>query len=196
MSECVLCDIVAGSDAAARVRDDGATLAFIPLPPATEGHVLLVPKRHARNLFDISHGDLAAVAAAAKELALWQRERLGCIGVSMFLTNEADGFQSVFHYYVHVVRRTYVWCEASPDPRRLRRGDVVVIQGPAGTGHLVMKRLVALEGDRCDEWECGDGMVPRQHGLVLSDNRARRGDSRDHGPIPLGRVVARVLRGP
>ena len=105
MSECVLCDIVAGSEAAARIRDDGTTLAFIALPPATEGHVLLVPKRHTRNLFDISRGDLAAVAAAAKQLALRQRERLGCIGVSMSSANEADGFQSMFHYYVHVVPR-------------------------------------------------------------------------------------------
>lgn len=105
VSECVFCDIVADGEAAARVREDGMTVAFIPLQPATDGHVLVVPKRHARNLFDIQHEDLAAVAAAAKEISLWQRERLRCTGVSVFQANESDGFQSVFHYHVHVVPR-------------------------------------------------------------------------------------------
>lgn len=105
VGECVFCDIVAGSEAATRVREDAATLAFIPLQPATDGHVLVVPKRHSRNLFDVQRDDLAAVAAAAKEIALCQRERLRCSGVTVVQANEEDGFQSVFHYHVHVVPR-------------------------------------------------------------------------------------------
>ncbi len=104
IGECVFCDIVAGSEAAT-VREDGATLAFISLQPATDGHVLVIPKRHSRNLFDIPREDLAAVAAAVKEIARWQRERLRCTGVTVVQANEADGFQSVFHYHVHVVPR-------------------------------------------------------------------------------------------
>ncbi len=104
VSECVFCEIVAGSEAAT-VREDESTLAFISLQPATDGHVLVIPKRHSRNIFDIPPQDLTAVATAAKEVALWQRERLRCTGVSVVQANEADGFQSVFHYHVHVVPR-------------------------------------------------------------------------------------------
>lgn len=89
---------------------------------------------------------------------------------------------------------TVVWCEAHPEPERLRRGDIVVIQGPGGPTHLVVKRLVALPGDSREAWECGPGSVPERHCLIVSENRARRGDSREHGPIPLDRVVARVIR--
>lgn len=105
VDECVFCEIVAGTAAAAKVREDDRTLAFIPLQPATDGHVLVVPKRHSRNLFDVPREDLAAVAAAVKEIAHWQRERLSCTGVTVVQANESDGFQSVFHYHVHVVPR-------------------------------------------------------------------------------------------
>jgi len=80
-------------------------LCFIPREPATEGHVLVVPKRHARNLFDIGADDLQAVILAAKDIATLQRERLRCEGVSLYQANEAAGFQTVFHFHLHVVPR-------------------------------------------------------------------------------------------
>lgn len=86
-----------------------------------------------------------------------------------------------------------VWCEVSSQGSRLRRGEVVVIRGSGGPEHLVLKRLVALAGDPCEPWECGPGAVPTNSCLVLSDNRQRRGDSREYGAIPLAHVVARVL---
>lgn len=87
------------------LREDERTLSFLTVEPATAGHTLVIPKRHARNLFDIDPADLAAVATASREIALWQRERLGCAGVTVYQANEPAGFQSVFHYHVHVVPR-------------------------------------------------------------------------------------------
>jgi diadenosine tetraphosphate (Ap4A) HIT family hydrolase/8-oxo-dGTP pyrophosphatase MutT (NUDIX family) len=104
-ADCVFCRIVAGQEPSAIVRSDERTIAFLTIEPATEGHVLVVPRRHARNVFDIEAIDLQAVARAAQEIAIWQRERLGCAGVTLFQANEPAGFQSVFHYHVHVVPR-------------------------------------------------------------------------------------------
>lgn len=105
VAECLFCRIVSGDVPSAILRSDESTVAFMTIQPATEGHVLVVPRRHARNLFDVEARDLQAVARAAQEIALWQRERLGCAGVSLFQANEPAGFQSVFHYHVHVVPR-------------------------------------------------------------------------------------------
>jgi diadenosine tetraphosphate (Ap4A) HIT family hydrolase/8-oxo-dGTP pyrophosphatase MutT (NUDIX family) len=104
-ADCVFCGIVAGQEPSAIVRSDERTIAFLTIQPATEGHVLVVPRRHARNVFDIEAIDLQAVARAAQEIALWQRQRLGCAGVTLFQANEPIGFQTVFHYHVHVVPR-------------------------------------------------------------------------------------------
>ncbi|MGH2378430.1 MAG: HIT family protein [Candidatus Limnocylindria bacterium] len=102
---CVFCGIVARDLPATVVREDEKTLAFLTVEPATEGHTLVIPKRHSRNLFDVGLTDLAAVAAAAQEVALWQREQLECAGVTLYQANEPAGFQTVFHYHVHVVPR-------------------------------------------------------------------------------------------
>jgi histidine triad (HIT) family protein len=103
--DCVFCGIVAGTLPTAKVMEDEAALAFIPLAPATEGHTLVVPKRHSRNIFDIASADLERVIVMAKSVALRQRERLGCAGVSLFQANEPAGFQTVFHFHLHVVPR-------------------------------------------------------------------------------------------
>ncbi|HLQ04792.1 MAG TPA: HIT domain-containing protein [Verrucomicrobiae bacterium] len=103
--DCVFCGIVAGRVPTAKVMEDEATLAFIPLAPATEGHTLVVPKRHSRNIFDIASADLERTILMTKSIALRQRERLGCAGVSLFQANEPAGFQTVFHFHLHVVPR-------------------------------------------------------------------------------------------
>jgi histidine triad (HIT) family protein len=102
---CAFCGIVAGSLPTAKVAEDETTLAFLTIAPATEGHALVIPKHHSRNIFDIPDGDLAAVMRMAKSVAQRQRERLRCEGVSLYQANEPAGFQTVFHFHVHVVPR-------------------------------------------------------------------------------------------
>ena len=104
-ASCIFCRIVAGEAESARVYEDERVLAFLNIAPATDGHTLVIPKRHARNIFDIAPADLAAVASIAKQVAQWQRERLPCDGVTLFQSNEEAGWQTVFHYHVHVVPR-------------------------------------------------------------------------------------------
>lgn len=122
----MFCRIVAGDEPAAIVRSDERIVAFLAVEPATEGHALVIPRRHARNVFDIDRADLEAVSRASREIALWQRDRLGCSGVSLFQANESAGFQTVFHYHIHVVPR-YPGDEVAPawkDRRRWSYGDL------------------------------------------------------------------------
>ena len=102
---CVFCRIVEGSLPSATVAEDPSTLAFIAREPAAEGHVLVIPKRHSRNLLDIPDEDLTRVILMAKTIAQRQRARLRCEGVSLFQANEPAGFQTVFHFHLHVVPR-------------------------------------------------------------------------------------------
>jgi histidine triad (HIT) family protein len=104
-SDCIFCRIVHGEAESAKVIEDEHTLAFIARPPAVDGHTLVVPKRHSRNIFDIAPRDLAAVILTVKHVAERQRARLGCEGVSLYQANEPAGFQTVFHFHVHVLPR-------------------------------------------------------------------------------------------
>lgn len=162
--DCVFCGIAARVEPAAVVRNDERTVTFLTPEPATEGHALVISRRHARDLFEIDHGDLEAVARAAKEIALWQRERLGCSGISVYQANGASGFQTVFHYHVHIVpryagdivrpawkdlqRRSFA--ELDVVARRLRGGreldDLPETRG--GSTHALGAAVVLVDGAR------------------------------------------------
>ena len=59
--DCIFCAIVAGHAPAHRVYEDDRILIFMDLFPAHEGHTLIIPKRHGKNLFEVHSEDLAAV---------------------------------------------------------------------------------------------------------------------------------------
>jgi histidine triad (HIT) family protein len=112
-SDCIFCKIVAGEIPAQIVDEDERTVAFMDINPATRGHALVVPRRHARDLFEISEEDLQATALAAQRLARRAHERLGADGVNLLNSRGAAAWQTVFHFHMHVIPRYH------DDPLRL-----------------------------------------------------------------------------
>jgi histidine triad (HIT) family protein len=102
---CIFCAIVTGEQPAHLVDEDDDTIAFLDILPWTQGHTLVVPRRHSRNLYEIDDDDLRAASVAAKRLAGRMRERLDCDGVNLLNSSEAAANQEVFHFHVHVLPR-------------------------------------------------------------------------------------------
>jgi histidine triad (HIT) family protein len=103
--DCIFCKIVAGELPATVVDEDERTVAFMDINPATRGHVLVVPREHSRNVFDVAEEDLAACALTAQRVARRQREKLGTDGVNLLNSSEPVAWQTVFHFHVHVIPR-------------------------------------------------------------------------------------------
>jgi histidine triad (HIT) family protein len=103
--DCLFCKIVAGELPATIVADDERTIAFMDINPATRGHALVIPRAHARDLYDVDPEDLAAVAVAAQRLATRVRDNLGADGVNLLNSSGAAAWQTVFHFHVHVIPR-------------------------------------------------------------------------------------------
>jgi histidine triad (HIT) family protein len=103
--DCLFCKIVAGEIPATRVREDERTVAFMDINPATRGHLLIVPREHARDLLDVGAEDLAACAMAAKELAARVEDRLGADGVNLLNSCGREAWQTVFHFHIHLIPR-------------------------------------------------------------------------------------------
>ncbi len=103
--DCLFCKIVAGEIPSERVDEDERTVAFMDINPATRGHALVIPRRHAANLLEIDAEDLAATVAAAQRLARTASERLGADGVNLLNSCGPAAWQTVFHFHVHVIPR-------------------------------------------------------------------------------------------
>lgn len=105
-AECPFCRVVSGQDGeVVRVHDDELTIGFLHRQPATRGHCLVIPKRHARDLLAIEPEDLAACAAAARRLAGRMGPALGADGVNLLNACGPAAWQTVFHFHLHVVPR-------------------------------------------------------------------------------------------
>jgi histidine triad (HIT) family protein len=119
---CLFCQIVAGEIPAQVVAQDERTLSFMDIYPGSRGHALVIPRRHARDLWEIAPEDLAAVIQAAQRLAVRVRERLGADGVNLINSSGAAAWQTVFHFHVHVLPRyendplRLPWTPAQGDP--------------------------------------------------------------------------------
>jgi diadenosine tetraphosphate (Ap4A) HIT family hydrolase len=88
-----------------RVVETGTTLAFFDAYTITEGHALVIPKRHVASIFDLAAEEIAAlwtqVATVRKLLAEKYRPDAFNIGVN---DGSAAG-QTVAHAHIHVIPR-------------------------------------------------------------------------------------------
>lgn len=103
--DCIFCKIVAGELPAQIVAENERTVAFMDISPATRGHALVVPRRHARDLLEIDAEDLQATILAAQRLAHRVHERLGADGVNLLNARGEAAWQTVFHFHLHVIPR-------------------------------------------------------------------------------------------
>jgi histidine triad (HIT) family protein len=128
-ADCIFCKIVAGELPASVVDEDEHTVAFMDINPATRGHALVVPRRHASDLLSISSEELAAVTAAAQRLAGRVKTKLKADGINVLNSCGAAAWQTVFHFHLHVIPRY------EGDPLRLpwlpAPGDVAEIAATA-----------------------------------------------------------------
>lgn len=101
---CLFCAIVAGTISADVVLDDGELLAFRDIAPQAPVHLLIIPKRHAGTIAEVTAADpalagrlLRAAAGLAADLGVADS------GFRLVANTGADGGQSVDHAHVHLL---------------------------------------------------------------------------------------------
>ena len=67
--------------------------------------MLVVPKRHYRNLFDFADEDAEGVMHAARVVAQALRKTLNADGMSLVLSSERAAGQVIFHAHFHLFPR-------------------------------------------------------------------------------------------
>lgn len=103
--DCLFCAIVAGDIPSTKVYEDELTYAFMDISPASEGHLIVVPKRHSKDILEIGADDLNAVALTGQRLARRVTEVLGADGVNLLNNRGEHAWQTVFHFHLHVIPR-------------------------------------------------------------------------------------------
>jgi histidine triad (HIT) family protein len=104
-SGCLFCRIVVGEEQAERVDEDELTLAFMDAFPASDGHVLVIPKRHLETIYDLQQPEADAVWRTTIRLARAIRSRLRPDGLTLRQANGRLGGQHIMHFHMHLIPR-------------------------------------------------------------------------------------------
>jgi histidine triad (HIT) family protein len=131
MEGCVFCKIVKGELPSFKVYEDDRVLAFADIHPISPGHTLVIPKKHAENLYEIAAEDLAAIHFASQKIAEALRKALNPSGIAALQLNGKGANQVVMHYHLHLVPRA---TEGPPLPITnwaLKAGNVEALRATA-----------------------------------------------------------------
>ena len=104
MTDCLFCDIIAGTVAAQIVLDDEVAVAFLDARPVFKGHTLIAPRDHYVTLPDLPAGLVGPLFTRVQRLSAAMLPAFGAQGSFVALNNTVS--QSVPHLHVHVVPRT------------------------------------------------------------------------------------------
>lgn len=131
MEECIFCKIVRGEIPCFKVYEDEKTLAFEDINPISEGHTLVIPKRHAANLWEIPEEDLVSLQLTARKIALAIKEGLNPTGIACLQLNGKGANQVVPHYHLHLIPRLEGTPELPITSWEIKEGDKEKIEKTA-----------------------------------------------------------------
>lgn len=110
--KCPFCSLVNGKETEHNkltdvIYEDSQTIAFVSPRwwPNNPGVVLVIPREHVENIYNISDRLLSQIYVVGKSVALAVRKTYDCQGVSMRQHNEPAGNQDVWHFHLQVLPR-------------------------------------------------------------------------------------------
>ncbi|MBE0535870.1 MAG: HIT family protein [Phycisphaerae bacterium] len=102
---CVFCSIVAGEIPCVKVYEDASVLAFLDVAPVSEGHTLVIPKRHFETLDQCPADVLSEIMVCAGKLARAVVAAADADGYNALCNNGKAAGQVVGHVHLHVIPR-------------------------------------------------------------------------------------------
>ena len=101
MTDCIFCKIANKELQTKIVFENDEFIAFNDIKPASPVHVLVIPKKHCKNLWEVNDKDLLGkLLFTAKEVA--KQEGLEQ-GFRTVINTGDNGGQTVYHLHVHVL---------------------------------------------------------------------------------------------
>lgn len=102
---CIFCKILAGEIPSTAVYEDDDFKAILDVNPAARCHVIILPKNHAANIYELPDEDASKIMVVAKKIATAIEKAYHCDGVNILQNNGEAAGQTVFHLHVHVIPR-------------------------------------------------------------------------------------------
>ena len=104
MVDCIFCKIIS-SNSMMKVYEDDWTVAFMDIAKDVDGHILVVPKKHVKNILDCDVDTLRKVMDTVKRVSNHLVDKCGYEGVNLLNASDESAGQSVPHFHIHIIPR-------------------------------------------------------------------------------------------
>ena len=104
-THCTFCEVAKKEIPESYVYEDSNVIAFMDIKPISEGHTLVIPKKHYENIYEIPAEEAAHLFKVVKKVAHAVRKGMNAKGLSIIQNNGRAAGQVVFHLHVHIIPR-------------------------------------------------------------------------------------------
>lgn len=103
--DCIFCKIISGDIPSNTIYENSEFKVIMDIAPASKGHVLIIPKEHYANIYDIDVETAGRLFQFATVVARALKKALNCDGMNILQNNGLIAGQTVFHFHMHLIPR-------------------------------------------------------------------------------------------
>ena len=104
MEDCIFCKIIKGELPGKFIYEDDLIAIIMNINPATNGHLLVIPKKHYENIMDTPNEIIThSMDIVREKIYPFLKERLNCKGLTISQNNELG--QEIKHFHIHLTPR-------------------------------------------------------------------------------------------
>ncbi|OPY18715.1 MAG: purine nucleoside phosphoramidase [Methanomethylovorans sp. PtaU1.Bin073] len=103
--ECIFCKIISGSIPSYKVYEDDLVFAFLDIYPCSEGHTVVLPKKHIERFTDLDVKDASDLFASVHKISKVVSKTFDLHGMNIGMNVGEVAGQSVPHVHVHIIPR-------------------------------------------------------------------------------------------
>ena len=103
--DCIFCKIANGDIPATEIWENEGFRVILDLGPASEGHALVLPKEHYRDITELPEKAAGEAFSLAGKVGKAMQQGLGAAGFNIVQNNGTAAGQTVFPFHIHVIPR-------------------------------------------------------------------------------------------
>lgn len=103
--DCVFCKIIKGEIPSATIYENDEFKVILDRFPSSLGHVLVLPKEHIENIFEMPEEKAGKIFKLVSKIAPIVKKQLNCDGINILQNNGEAAGQSVPHFHIHIIPR-------------------------------------------------------------------------------------------
>lgn len=104
-NDCVFCKIIKGEIPSATIYENDEFKVILDRFPSSLGHVLVLPKEHIENIFEMPEEKSGKIFELVSKIAPIVKRQLNCDGINIIQNNGEAAGQSVPHFHIHIIPR-------------------------------------------------------------------------------------------